>query len=151
MASLIKEYIGSLNTCKYMSYVYFQIMRNNTRTDKEKAPHYNNHRERLRNRYLNAPGGFAEYELLELLLTYAIPRIDVKPLAKELLAEFGSLSGVLNTSDEELSRFKGIGPSTLVFMRLIRDMGSRILAEKIKNKGVASDNRQPRPAPGFKR
>src|SRR5690606_26361994 len=59
-------------------------------------PHYWGHRERLRQRFLT--GGHAampEYELLELLLFDAIPRIDVKPLAKQLLAAFGDLNGVV--------------------------------------------------------
>ena len=57
-------------------------------------PHYHGHRQRLRSRFLQGgAGALQDYELLELLLTYAIPRADVKPLAKSLLAHFGSFPG----------------------------------------------------------
>jgi len=56
-------------------------------------PHYFGHRERLRKRFKKSGAeGFHDYELLELLLTYGIPRRDVKPIAKELINRFGSLS-----------------------------------------------------------
>ena len=55
------------------------------------TPHYHGHRERLRSRLREAgPGALADYELLELILFRAIPRRDVKPLAKSLIARFGS-------------------------------------------------------------
>ncbi|MCX5998209.1 MAG: hypothetical protein NTU41_01090, partial [Chloroflexi bacterium] len=60
------------------------------------APHYLGHRRRLRQRFRRALGdGFHDYELLELLLTYAMPRRDVKPLSKELVARFHGLAGTL--------------------------------------------------------
>ncbi|MBL8637547.1 MAG: DNA repair protein RadC [Alphaproteobacteria bacterium] len=70
------------------------------------TPHHVGHRDRLRERFLK--GGetaLADYELLELLLFMAIPRRDVKPLAKNLLAYFGTLSGVFHAGPEEFSRF----------------------------------------------
>ena len=70
-------------------------------------PHYWGHRERLRTRFLE--GGHApmpEYELLELLLFNAIARIDVKPLAKRLLAEFGDLNGVIAAPSTASSRWR---------------------------------------------
>src|SRR5262249_17838209 len=73
-------------------------------------PHYAEHRARLRERA--AAGGLAalpDYELLELFLFRSIPRQDVKPLAKQLLARFGSLSGVLGAAVEELTGEKGVG------------------------------------------
>lgn len=82
-------------------------------------PHAEGHRDRLRVRFLRAgPGAFADHELIELLLTYAIPRRDVKPLAKKLLAECGSIAGVLAAPDEVLLGIQGIGPSALVLIRL---------------------------------
>ena len=62
---------------------------------KNNTPHYKDHRDRLRVRYLKSPDSFPEYELLELLLTYTIPRIDLKPLAKDLIKKYGSLPAIL--------------------------------------------------------
>ena len=73
-------------------------------------PHYAGHRDRLRERAL--AGGLAalpDYELLELYLFQWIPRGDVKPLAKQLLARFGSLAGVLGATTDELKTVKGVG------------------------------------------
>ncbi len=80
------------------------------------------HRERLRARFARAGiEGLHDYEALELLLAYAIPRRDTKPLAKRLLAEFGSIADVLNAPSERLSRVKGIGQQTALLIRLVRD------------------------------
>jgi hypothetical protein len=60
-------------------------------------PHYWGHRQRLRDRFLAGDdNGLPDYELLELLLFFSIPKIDTKPLAKQLLGRFGSLAGVVN-------------------------------------------------------
>ena len=70
-------------------------------------PHYWGHRERLRQRFVE--GGHAampEYELLELVLFNALPRIDVKPLAKALLATFGDLNGVVAASEHRLLQMR---------------------------------------------
>ena len=77
------------------------------------------HRERLRERYRREGlSGFAPHEVLELLLTYAIPRIDTNALAHGLIERFGSLGAVLEASPEELEKTPGIGPcaSSLVSM-----------------------------------
>lgn len=66
-------------------------------------PHYFGHRERLRQRFIkNGLDGFADYEVVELLLTLAIPRRDVKEHAKALIARFGNLRGILDAPLEEL-------------------------------------------------
>ena len=76
---------------------------------KKDSEHYLGHRARLRQKsLLFGSDSLQDYELLEMLLTYAIPRKDVKPLAKELIQSFGSLSSVLTASPEELKRFSGI-------------------------------------------
>ena len=67
----------------------------------EKKPHYAGHRKRLRERFLRDLGQTMEdYELLELVLTQAIPRGDVKPLAKQLIADFGDFGGVISADVE---------------------------------------------------
>jgi DNA repair protein RadC len=60
------------------------------------TPHYINHRKRLRERFQKTGAeGMYDYELLELLLTFSIPRRDVKPVAKKLISKFGSLAGTI--------------------------------------------------------
>jgi DNA repair protein RadC len=76
---------------------------------KSQKPHYHGHRQRLRSRFLT--GGAAalqDYELLELLLTFAIPYSDVKPLAKGLIERYGSFSRVLDASPDALMEFMGL-------------------------------------------
>lgn len=66
-------------------------------------PHYFGHRDRLRDRFMEAGGGaLADYELLELILYRAIPRRDVKPLAKQLIAHFGSYADVISADPDRL-------------------------------------------------
>ncbi|MEQ9198363.1 MAG: hypothetical protein RLN80_00145, partial [Rhodospirillales bacterium] len=72
------------------------------------APHYLQHRERLRTRFLTGgPAAVQDYEILEILLGAAIPRRDVKPLAKELIDRFGGLAGVLTAGPAELTAVRG--------------------------------------------
>ncbi|MBO5764924.1 MAG: hypothetical protein J6S24_01460, partial [Lentisphaeria bacterium] len=81
------------------------------------------HRERLRMRYIKNADSLLDYELIELLLTYAIPRRDVKPLAKLLLREFGSFHNVFEASPEELMSVKGISERMAVLISLMRASG----------------------------
>ena len=81
------------------------------------------HRNRLRVRFLSGRlSALAEYEILELLLTFAIPRKDVKPIAKRLLTKFGSFKSVLNASESELERIEGLGENSICFVRFIREL-----------------------------
>lgn len=96
-------------------------------------PHYLGHRERLRERFKKTRGeGFQDYEWLELLLTYAIPRCDVKPIAKRLLDEFGSLSAVLKAPPERIEQVKGIGEITAMFFPLLKLISARYLDEELR-------------------
>jgi len=89
------------------------------------------HRERLRQRYDKAGyAGFAEHEILEFLLTYAIPKVDVKPQAKALLARFKDLPGVFAARRAELMRVPGIGPYSARFLHALRDAASHMLRQK---------------------
>jgi len=86
-------------------------------------PHYLQHRQRLRERFLKTGfEGFREYEALELMLTWAIPRRDVKPIAKELIDKFGSLKAVLDASAEELTAVKGIKERTAALIRSVKEL-----------------------------
>lgn len=93
------------------------------------------HRQRLRQRYKQGGiNGFHDYEIVELILTYAIPRQDVKPLAKRLLKEFNDLSGVFNSPLESLTSIPGIGENTAILLGLIKDSATAILGAGIKNR-----------------
>lgn len=84
------------------------------------APGPEGHRARLRERFTrSALDGFHDHEVLELLLTYAVPRRDVKPIARALLAEFKSLSAVLDAPFAALERVDGIGPSGAVLFSML--------------------------------
>ena len=85
------------------------------------------HRSRLREQYYAAQGdGFPDHLLLELLLSYAIPRKDVNPLAHRLLEEFGSLEHVLGATQAELSSIDGIGMQTSVLLQLVFQLHQRM-------------------------
>jgi len=78
------------------------------------------HRQRLRQRFLAAEDrSLTEEALLELLLTYSFPQRDVEPLAKQLISEFGGLSGVLSASPEALQRLRGIQSATATLLKLV--------------------------------
>ncbi|ATX78767.1 DNA repair protein RadC [Mariprofundus aestuarium] len=95
------------------------------------------HRQRLRERFSrHGFDGFHDYEVLELLLTYAIPRVDVKPIAKRLLDLFGTLAGVFDASVTELSQVKGVGEKGALFLTLIRQTELRYLASDLPGKSV---------------
>lgn len=102
-------------------------------------PDYIDHRKRLRERFRKAGAeGFHDYEILELLLTYAIPRIDVKPIAKDLLEHFGSLSGVLDATQQEIEEVAGVGPSSSTLIGLVKETCGAYLAEKMKGRETFS-------------
>lgn len=98
-------------------------------------PHYHGHRQRLRDRFLKSGlEGFADYEVVELLLTLAIPRSDVKQPAKALIARFGNLRGILDAPLEEMRAVKGIGAVTPVALRIIREAASLYLQQSAEEK-----------------
>jgi DNA repair protein RadC len=102
-------------------------------------PHYAGHRERLRERAL--AGGLAalpDYELLELFLFRSIPKKDVKPLAKQLLARFGSLGGVLGATAEELRTVKGVGEALALDLKLMHEATLRTARESVAKRPVIS-------------
>ncbi len=100
-------------------------------------PHYHGHRQRLKEKFLACNGeGMAEYELLELLLFTALPRSDVKPLAKKLLAEFGNFAGVLRADIKELQRVKGAGQAVQFSAKIVQAAALKLLEQDIMAKPI---------------
>ncbi len=81
---------------------------------------YAGHRERLRAKFLD--GKLTDYEKLELLLAYVIPRRDVRPLARSLIKQFGGVHQVFTASVNELVACNGIGKNTAIFIKLVHEM-----------------------------
>lgn len=97
-------------------------------------PHYLGHRERLRKRFLLGGGkDMPDYELLELLLTIAIPRRDVKPLAKDLIKRYGSFAEVINAPVEDLMEFSGLKENSAVVLKIVRECSIRTSWQSLKN------------------
>lgn len=92
----------------------------------------NGHRKRLRERFLaSGVDGLLDYEVVELLLTLGTPRKDCKQQAKQAIARFKNLVGVLNASDEELQTVHGIGPVNIFGIKLLRSLFERFSQESI--------------------
>jgi len=103
-------------------------------------PHYFGHRNRLRERFLKSGlDGFADYEVIELLLTLAIPRRDVKKPAKELIARFTNLRGILDAPIEELASIVGIGRITPAALQIIKAAATLYLQQTAENRQSLED------------
>ncbi len=105
-----------------------------------KLPSYiADHRKRLRDRFME--GGAAalpDYELLELLLFRAIPRMDVKPLARLLLDTFGDFNRVISASPQRLAMVKGVGEAVVIELKLVEAAAGRLMRAKVMNRPVLS-------------
>jgi DNA repair protein RadC len=100
--------------------------------DQPAKPHFHGHRQRLRRRFLQGgPAALQDYELLELLLTFAIPRADVKPLAKSLLAHFGSFPAVLDASPVALMGVIGLTEASATLLPLVEACAAHYLKEVV--------------------
>ena len=85
------------------------------------APHFLGHRDRLRARFRDqGAASLADYELLELALFRALPRRDTKPLAKALLARFGSLAEVVAAPQLLLKEIEGVGDTVVTELKLLK-------------------------------
>jgi DNA repair protein RadC len=90
------------------------------------------HRKRLRDRFLKVGGdAFEDYELLELALHLVIPQKDTKPLAKQLLKEFGSFSGVFAASEARLRNIDGLGETSVANLKVIQAVAARFGRDRI--------------------
>jgi DNA repair protein RadC len=103
------------------------------------APHYHGHRDRLRQRFLQAGSdALHDYEMLELVLFRAIPRRDVKPLAKELIARFGSFAEVIAAPIERLKEVEGLGEAAITDLKIVQAAANRLLRGEVKKRHVLS-------------
>lgn len=94
------------------------------------------HRERIRQRYIEGGiNGLLEYEVLELLLSYIIPRKDCKKNAKELLEKFGSVRKILDADYDELINSDGLGERSVVFFKFVKDLHILYLKQQLSENG----------------
>ncbi len=107
----------------------------------EKLPGvHTGHRQRMREEFLRTgAAGMADHRLLEMLLFYAIPRGDVNPLAHRLVEHFGSLSGVLHATYDQLTGVPGVGESTAVLLQLIPAVAARYMQQNASFDGQIVD------------
>lgn len=103
-------------------------------------PHYHGHRARLRARFLDSGGaGIPDYEILELILFSVFRNGDVKPLAKALVAEFGSLAAVLSAPPERLAKVPGCGTAAIAALKVTREAGLRLLKAEAMQRPALSN------------
>ncbi len=102
--------------------------------------HNRNHRQRLRSRFMRAgKQALQDYELLELIMFRAIPRRDIKPLAKTLLAEFGDFNRVISAPSSRLLAIKGVGESVIQEFRIVTAAAERLAQVEVLNRDILSN------------
>jgi len=98
------------------------------------ADHHAGHRQRARDRFLKVGAeAMEDYELLELALHILLPRRDTKTLAKQLLARFGSFSGVFAAPPERLAEINGLGETTIANLKVMQAVGQRFGRDKVRH------------------
>ncbi len=105
-----------------------------------KLPSYlRDHRKRLRDRFLSGgPAAVPDYELLELVLFRAIPRQDVKPLARALIDHFGDFNGVLSASVTQIGQVPGAGPAVALELKIVEAAAHRLARARVMQRHVMS-------------
>jgi DNA repair protein RadC len=105
----------------------------------EAPPHFHGHRERLGGRFREAGAdALADYEMLELILFRAIPQRDVKPLAKTLLAKFGSFAEVISAPVERLKEVDGLGEAAVTEFKIVAAAAQRLARGEVRKRPVLS-------------
>ena len=100
------------------------------------------HRERVRKKFLeNGFNGLEDYEVLELLLFYVIPRKDTKAIAKELIKKFKTLANVLKADTLELKTIDGLGASSITFLKMMGALPEKIYKDELKNQKLIKDDK----------
>ena len=103
---------------------------------------HHGHRKRVKDKFLKDSANFTDYELLELFLFASHSRKDVKPLAKKLLAKFGSISSFLKADCESLKNFPDVNNNVLVSLKLIKEIITRSSKQQIMHKPIIASWRQ---------
>ena len=110
-----------------------------TQGNKKEPPHYVGHRKRLKDKFLKAnPATFSDYELLELLLLQSTPRKDVKPLAKNMLQEFGDFNQLINAERKKILAVDEATESSFLQLRIIKELINRVLQDNVRNTNIIS-------------
>jgi DNA repair protein RadC len=105
----------------------------------EAPPHFHGHRERLRARFMEAGSeALADYEMLELVLFRAVPRRDVKPLAKDLLARFGSFAEVISAPPARLAEVDGLSEAAITEFKVVQAAAHRFARGQVRKRPVLS-------------
>ena len=106
-------------------------------------PSYIGHRQRIKEKYKKSGiGGWLDYEVLELALSYAIGRKDTKPIAKELITRFKNLNGVLDADSKELNSIAGISGHTTLFLKLLKDITILYLKNDLHKKDLLASSEE---------
>ena len=101
----------------------------------DEDPHYHGHRKRLRARLREAgAAALADYELLELVLFRAIPRRDVKPLAKALIGEFGSFAEAITAPPQRLAKEGGLSEGAIAEFKIVEATAQRLVKGEVKKR-----------------
>lgn len=103
-------------------------------------PDHAGHRPRLRERFLRAPEALPDYEVLELFLFQAQPRLDTKPIAKALLRKFGSFAAVVGADPAELEAVDHVGPETVAALKTIHEAARRLARDVAREKPVMANH-----------
>lgn len=101
------------------------------------------HRQRIRDRLLKSGiESLQDYEIIELLLTFIIPRKDTKQIAKDLVKKYRSINGILNAEPASLMEINGIGKAAAAFLVLVKEVGAYCLREKVDKGSVVAQRKQ---------
>lgn len=106
--------------------------------EEPKLPHFIGHRSRLKDKFRRSPSSLPDYELLELILFWAVPRRDTKPLAKKLLAEFTDLQNIINADVDKLLTIPGVTEGICTNFLILREYLNRSLQQSVIKKNVLS-------------
>lgn len=105
----------------------------------KETPHYAGHRQRLRERFIGAGAdALQDYELLEMLLFSAIPRRDVKPLAKTLLKAFGNLPALMAAPISDITQIEGISENTAAFLKTVSAVAARSMKQELMQRPIVN-------------
>ncbi len=111
-------------------------------TKKNPLPHYLGHRKRLKEKLTRDSRALADYEILELVLASVLPRRDTKPLAKDLLARFGSLKDAIMARPDQLAGIKGMGDGVKAHWQLMQEIYARVGEDSARKGTPLSDPTQ---------